>query len=123
MEEKLFDNWDLIYDSNESIRLCVTAFNDGEDKPCFIKEVSSEDLKEKVGSGSLYHIEFKGTFELVIHAVKGDEVYISFLEQVAEYNWKRVESFVLSRNEPEKTAKIVYFGKSCGHYSIKLFKN
>ena len=76
---------------------------------------------EKVGSGSLYHIEFKGTFELVIHAVKGDEVYISFLEQATEYSWKRVESFVLSRNKPEKTAKIVYFGKSCGYYSIKLY--
>ena len=121
MEEKLFDNWDLIYDSNESIRLCATVFNDGEDKPCFIKEVSSEDLKEKVGSGSLYHIEFKGTFELVIHAVKGDEVYISFLEQTTEYNWKRVESFVLSRNKPEKIAKIVYFGKPSGYYSIKLY--
>ena len=121
MEEKLFDNWDLIYDSNENIRLRATAFNDDKDKPDFIKEVSTEDLKAKVGSGSLYHIEFKGTFELVVHAVKGDEVYISFFEKATEYSWKRVESFVLSRNKPKKTAEIVYFGKSCGYYSVELY--
>ncbi|MCR5348920.1 MAG: hypothetical protein K6E59_04855 [Bacilli bacterium] len=120
MDPTLFENWDLLYDGSGDISLHVEAFDEGEDSPFLSQDVSSKRLKEKVGSGSAYHIELAGTFELVIHAVKDNEVYVSFFEKSSEYGWKRVERFVLNKQEKKKAAKIVYFGKSCGHYSIVL---
>ena len=120
MDTKLFDNWNFIYDSDEDIFLHIEAFDDGEDKPYLIKDVDSKELKEIVGSNSAYHIELKGIFEIVVHAVKDGEIYVSFFEKASEYGWKRIERFVLSKAEPKKAAKITYYGKSYGHYVIEL---
>lgn len=120
MDIELFDNWKFIYDGSEDVSLHIEAFNNGEDKPYLIKDVNGVELKEMVGSSSVYHIELKGLFEIVIHAIKDNEIYVSFFEKTSEYGWKRIESFVISKEEAKKASTITYYGKPYGRYVIEL---
>lgn len=116
--EDLFKNWNFIYENSEDLSLHVEYVKEGNKEPSFIKDVLCNDLKESCASKKAYHIEFDGSFELVIHAVKDNMVYVSFFTKASEYSWKEVERFVLSKNLSCKMSSIEYFGKPAGFYMI-----
>ena len=118
MEEKLFNNWNFIYENSEDISLHVEYVQEGEKEAVFVQDVSTKQLKEKVGSEQTYHIEILGSFQLVIHAIKDDFVYVSFHKRTSEYGWQKAEQFVLHKRASCKMSNIEYFGKPSGFYII-----
>ena len=122
MEEKLFDNWNFIYENSDDVSLRVMAFRDGEKEPSIAHEVSTEQLKNKVGSGFAYHIELFDGFELTVHAIKDNMVYVRVLERTAEYGWRTIEHFVLSKVAPAHMGNLVYQLKTIqGTYSMIVY--
>lgn len=118
MVKTLFDNWNLIYENSDDISLHVEYFREGRNDPSLIEDISTKDLKEKVGSEHAYHVEMDGSFDLVIHAIKDNRLYVTFLMRTSEYGWKKSEEFLLTKEEPEKVSKLTYFDKPHGHYII-----
>ena len=119
MEEKLFDNWNFIYENSDDVSLRVMAFRDGEKEPCIVSEASTEQLKNKVGSGFAYHIELFDGFELTVHAIKDNMVYVRVLERTAEYGWRTIEHFVLNKSFPAHSGNLVLQLKTVkGTYSM-----
>lgn len=118
MAKILYDNWDLIYENSDDISLHVEYFHEGRNDPSLIEDISAEDLKKKVGSGFAFHVEMDGSFDLVIHAIKNNQLYITFLMRTSEYGWKTSEQFLLTKESPERVSKLTYFDKPHGHYII-----
>ena len=122
MEEKLFDNWNFIYENSDDVSLQVMAFRDGEKEPCIVKEVSTEKLKKTVGTNHAYHIELFEGFEMTVHAIKDNMVYVRVLERTAEYGWRTIEHFALNKVVPAHMGNLVYQLKTIrGTYSMIVY--
>ena len=122
MEEKLFDNWNFIYENSDEVSLQVMAFRDGKKEPCIIEEVSCEKLKGAVGKGMAYHIELFSGYEMTVHAIKDNMVYVRVLERTAEYGWRTIEHFVLTKLAPAHMGNLVYQLKTIqGTYSMIVY--
>lgn len=122
MEEKLFDNWNFIYENSDDVSLQVMAFRDGEKEPCIIEEVSTEKLKKTVGTNHAYHIELFEGFEMTVHAIKDNMVYVRVLERTAEYGWRTIEHFALNKVAPSHMGNLVYQLKTIkGTYSMIVY--
>ena len=118
MDEKFFKNWKFIYEDSDDITIHLEVFRKDEKEPYMIKEISTEELKKTVGTDHAYHIEFDGSFDLVLHAIKNNEVYVSLLMRTSEYGWKTSEQFVLNKKMPCKASKIMYFNNDHGAYLL-----
>ena len=118
MEEKLFSNWNFIYENSDDISMHVEYFREGHDEPSLIEDIFPNDFKKIVGSDKAFHVEIDGSFELVIHAIKDNIVYCTFLMRTSEYGWRESGRFALSKEEPHKTDKINYFNKPHGFYVV-----
>jgi len=120
MKEELFDNWNFIYENSDDISIHFEYYRESEDEPYLVVDILSKDFKEAVGSGHAYHIEIMGSFDLTIHAIVDNQVYITLLMRTSEYGWKKYDRFVLDKETPNKVSKINYFDKPYGFYKISI---
>ena len=114
MDEKLFDNWNFIYENSDDISIHVEMFRKGDAEPRLSVDVPAEKLKAKINSQKAFHIELDGCFEVVIHAIKDNLVYMTLLERTSEYGWRHTAKQVLSKRMPRFGTNLTYFGKDHG---------
>ena len=105
MNEELFNNWKFLYENSEDISLHIEFYREGREDPSLVADISSDDFKNAVGKDSAVHIEFDGSFDMTIHAIKDNEVYVSLLMRTSEYGWKKYQAVV--ENTTEKNVTIV----------------
>lgn len=118
MGKTLFDNWDFIYENSEDISLHIEYFDEGKDSPSLIVDITPQDFKDAVGKDRAYHVDIDGSFDLTIHAIKDNEVYITLLMRTSEYGWKREQQYVLNKKTPSMMSKLNYFNKPHGFYRV-----
>lgn len=120
MKEQLFNNWKFIYENSKDISLHFEYYQENRDDPYLEVDILPEDFKNEAGSDHAYHIEIVGCFDLTIHAIVDDQVYISLLMRTSEYGWKKYDQFVLDKKTPDKVSKLTYFNKPYGFYKISI---
>ncbi len=119
MDEKYFDCWNFLYEDSEDVSIKVQFYKDDPTKPFFEQSFSTKDLKEKIGKEKAVHVEFPNSFELVIHAIKDNYVYVSVLEKSAEEAWHTVDRYALSKRFPLYHNDLVFQRKiKEGFYTI-----
>ena len=118
MNEELFNNWKFLYENSEDISLHIEFYREGREDPSLVADISSDDFKNAVGKDSAVHIEFDGSFDMTIHAIKDNEVYVSLLMRTSEYGWKKYHEFVLNKDTPRLFSEIEYFKRKYGSYII-----
>ena len=120
MDMNYFNNWKMLYEESDNLSLHVEMIREGKDIPS-IKDIQTDDLKSVVGQDKAYHYDVDGSFELVVHAVRDNVVYVSLMERVSEYGWRNNAQKALTKEDPSFEKKLVYFGKDYGH--IKIYVN
>ena len=115
MDEKLLDNWNMIYENSEDISLHAELMRPGEKVPSIVHDVTTEQLKRPVGTEKVFHLEIDGgCYELIVHAVKDNLVYVRLSERTSEHGWKPVLKKVLSKRDNGFIINLVYFNKPFG---------
>lgn len=120
MKEELFNNWKFIYDNSKDISLHFAYYQEGRNDPSLVVDILPEDFKAIVGEDHAYHIDVTGSFDLTIHAIVDNEVYVTLLMRTSEYGWKKYDQFVLNKKAPSRVSKLDYFSKPYGFYQISI---
>ena len=110
-DESLFNNWNFIYENSEDITLDIAIWLEGEKEPHQEKSYDASYMKKTMNDRAC-HIDLYGSFELVIHAVKDDILYISLMKQVDENGWRKVQDFTLQKKMPRQALPLMNGAKA-----------
>ena len=101
IDESLFTRETFLLENSEPMTVCVGyTYEDNGEQKTSLHEVEWKIVEYHQGKMHI-HEDLLWGYEIAISAIKDNNVYVILYDRVAEYGWKKIETFVLNKFHPQ----------------------